>query len=114
MDVSPLKIGSLTIPVPLCLAPMAGYTRMPFRSICRRFHCGLVFTELVTADGIVRRQPKTLHYLASSPEERPVAAHIYGADPDSLAFGMRMEAVLEPANKRQGSILDIKYFRPAK
>ena len=85
MDVSPLKIGSLTIPVPLCLAPMAGYTRAPFRTICRRFHCGLVFTELVTADGIVRRQPKTLHYLASSPEERPVAAHIYGADPDSLA-----------------------------
>jgi uncharacterized OB-fold protein len=33
-------------------------------------------------------------------------------EPESLAFGMQMEAVLEPKSKRQGSILDIKYFRP--
>jgi len=85
MDLRPLRIGNLTIPVPVCLAPMAGYTRAPFRTICRRFQCGLVFTELVTAEGIVRRQAKTLHYLASFPEERPVAAHIYGSNPDSLA-----------------------------
>jgi len=90
MKITPLKIGGLTIPVPLCLAPMAGYTRSPFRAICRRFHCGLVFTELVTAEGIVRRQPRTMHYLESLPEERPIAAHIYGSDPDALAGAARV------------------------
>ena len=90
MDISPLRIGALTIPVPLCLAPMAGYTRSPFRAICRRLHCGLVFTELITAEGIVRRQPRTMHYLESLPEERPVAAHIYGSDPDALAGAARV------------------------
>ena len=90
MNITPLKIGDLTIPVPLCLAPMAGYTRSPFRAICRRFHCGLVFTELVTAEGIVRRQPKTMQYLEAVPEERPIAAHIYGSNPDSLAGAARV------------------------
>lgn len=90
MGISPLRIGALTIRVPLCLAPMAGYTRSPFRAICRRLHCGLVFTELVTAEGIVRRQPRTMHYLESLPEERPVAAHIYGSDPDALSGAARV------------------------
>jgi len=85
MRITPLQIGDLTVPVPVCLAPMAGYTRAPFRAICRRFHCGLVFTEMVTAEGIVRRQPKTMHYLETVAEERPVGAHIYGSNPDSLA-----------------------------
>ena len=85
MDISPLKIGALTIPVPLCLAPMAGYTRSPFRTICRRFHCGLVFTELVTAEGIVRRQPKTMHYLESLPEERPIATDVSPTSARTLA-----------------------------
>ena len=90
MNITPLKIRDLTIPIPLCLAPMAGYTRSPFRTICRRFHCGLVFTELVTAEGIVRRQPKTMHYLESVPEERPIAAHIYGSNPDALSGAARV------------------------
>ena len=46
MRISPLQIGDLTVPVPVCLAPMAGYTRAPFRAICRQFHCGLAFTEM--------------------------------------------------------------------
>jgi len=90
MTTPPLQIGELAIRVPLCLAPMAGYSRSPFRAICRRFHCGLVFTELVTAEGIVRRQPKSMHYLESLPEERPLAAHIYGSDPDQLAGAARV------------------------
>ncbi|MEE8390934.1 MAG: tRNA dihydrouridine synthase DusB, partial [Anaerolineae bacterium] len=82
--VKPLNIGELTISVPLLLAPMAGYTRLPFRAICKRFGCGLVFTEVVVAEGIVHRSPQTLRFLESLPEERPVAAHIYGSNPDSL------------------------------
>ncbi len=90
MRIAPLKIGKLTIDVPLLLAPMAGYTRLPFRTICKRFGCGLVFTEIVVAEGIVRRSPQTMRFLESLPEERPVAAHIYGSNPDSLAGAARV------------------------
>ncbi|MBU0702545.1 MAG: tRNA dihydrouridine synthase DusB [Chloroflexi bacterium] len=85
MEIAPLRIGELTINVPLLLAPMAGYTRLPFRAVCKGFGCGLVFTEVVTAEGILRRSPQTMRFLESLPEERPVAAHIYGSNPDSMA-----------------------------
>ena len=85
MKIAPLRIGELLVDVPLLLAPMAGYTRLPFRTICKRLGCRLAFTEVVAAEGIVRRSPQTLRFLESLPEERPVAAHIYGSKPDSLA-----------------------------
>ncbi len=85
MKITPLKIGNLTIDIPLVLAPMAGYTDTAFRAICRRYHCGLVFTEVVTAEGALRYQPRTMQYLASAPEERPVGVQFYGAKPESLA-----------------------------
>ena len=85
MDIPPLTIGSLTIPVPVCLAPMSGYTKRPFRVLCRRRHCGLVFTEVTTANGIARRARLTMHFLESVPEERPIAAHIYGSNAESLS-----------------------------
>jgi len=85
MEIAPLRIGELCVSVPLLLAPMAGYTRLPFRTICKRLGCGLAFTEVVTAEGILRRSPQTLRFLESLAEERPVAAHIYGSNPDSLA-----------------------------
>lgn len=90
MTVPPLRIGSLTIPIPVALAPMSGYTTVAFRLLCRRFHCGLVFTELVTAEGVRRRVARTLHFLESYPAERPVAAHIFGSNPDALAEAARV------------------------
>ncbi len=85
IEIAPLRIGGLTINVPLLLAPMAGYTRLPFRAICKGFGCGLLFTEVITAEGILRRSPQTMRFLESLPEERPVGAHIYGSNPDSMA-----------------------------
>jgi len=81
----PLQIGTLTIESPVLMAPMAGYTNTPFRVICRRFHCGLSYTELVSAEGVIRKAARTMTYLDSVPQERPVAAHIYGSNPDSMA-----------------------------
>lgn len=88
--IQPLQIGKLIIPFPFLLAPLAGYTHLPFRLLCRRFHCGLAFTEMVTAEGITRRHQRTLNYLETCPEERPVAAHIYGSRAESLAEAARI------------------------
>ena len=73
---------------------MAGYTDLPFRRLCRRFGAGAVYTELVSVDGLVRRSPATWHLLATSPEERPVFAHLYGADPEVFGAAAAMIAPL--------------------
>lgn len=71
------------IPVdnPILLAPMAGYTDSPFRRIARSFGAGMVFTELISADGIVRQNKKTLDLLTFTPHERPIGIQIFGNDP---------------------------------
>ncbi|MCX7590140.1 MAG: tRNA-dihydrouridine synthase, partial [Kiritimatiellae bacterium] len=85
MQVPPLRIGSLIIDPPVVLAPMAGLTDAAFRVICRRHGCGLEFTEVTNAEGIVRGMRRTLHLLETDPGEHPVGAHIYGAVPGRLA-----------------------------
>lgn len=77
---------------PFVLAPMAGYTDLPFRRICRRFGAGAVFTELVSVDGLVRCSAATWHLLATDVDERPVFAHLYGADPDVFGAAAAMIA----------------------
>ena len=81
----PLRIGALTIDFPVMLAPMAGYTDAVMRAMAWRHHCGMVFTEVTSAEGIVRGSKQTFHILDTLPGERPVAAHIYGSNPDTLA-----------------------------
>jgi tRNA-dihydrouridine synthase B len=78
-------IGGLRLDAPLVLAPMAGVTDSPFRRMCRRMGAGLVFTEMVSADGIVRGNRRTLEYLSFHPEERPVGVQLFGSDPRVLA-----------------------------
>jgi len=85
----PLKIGSLVLPLPIVLAPMAGYTDSTFRTICLERGCGLVFTELVSSEGIVRDNTRTLNFFSTGPSERPIAAHIYGSDPEVMARAAR-------------------------
>lgn len=85
IELKPLNIGNLKIDPPLLLAPMAGYTRSPFRAICQRFACSMVFTEVITAQGTRRRSPRTVFYLTSTPEERPIAAQLYGTHPAAFA-----------------------------
>ena len=53
------KIGNINIKNPLFLAPMAGVTDHPFRMICKKFGAGLVYTEFVSANGIIRENEKT-------------------------------------------------------
>ena len=85
IKLQPLKIGNVTVDFPVILAPMAGYTDVVMRTLARRYHCGMAYTEVTSAEGIVRGSKQTLHMLETAPGERPIAAHIYGANPDILA-----------------------------
>jgi len=80
-----IRIGGVRLAGPVVLAPMAGYTDLPFRRLCRRMGAGAVYTELVSVDGLVRGSVQTLHMLSGDPAERPAAAHLYGSDPAVFA-----------------------------
>ncbi len=86
-----LRLGSLAVDPPLLLAPMAGITDRDFRLLLRRIGgVGLVAMEFVSARGIVRGEERTWKLLAMSPEERPLAIQIYGADPLAMAEAARV------------------------
>ena len=76
----------LTLSPPFGLAPMAGMTDTAFRRLVkRRGGCGLVVTEMVSSEGLVRGIDKTLEYAEFTEEERPVAVQVFGGDPDKMA-----------------------------
>jgi nifR3 family TIM-barrel protein len=76
-----MKIGSLAIASPFFLAPLAGYTDLPFRLLCREHGAGMCFSEMISCHGLAHGQGKTLELLQTVPGERPVAFQIFGADP---------------------------------
>ncbi|MBN2039547.1 MAG: tRNA dihydrouridine synthase DusB [Spirochaetes bacterium] len=75
-----IKIGDFTIKSNLILAPMAGYSDSPYRRIARRHGSGAVISELISADGIIRRNTKTTDLLRFCEEERPIGIQVFGND----------------------------------
>jgi nifR3 family TIM-barrel protein len=72
------------------LAPMAGITDTVFRRFIKHLGgCGLIMTEFVSSEGMVRRNFRSQRYLYYSEEERPISAQIFGADPAHLADAAR-------------------------
>jgi nifR3 family TIM-barrel protein len=68
------------------LAPMAGVTDTVFRRVIRSLGgCGLIMTEFTSAEGLSRKTARTLHYLYFDDDEHPIAAQIFGADPEVMA-----------------------------
>ena len=89
-------IGSLHPLSPFLLAPMAGYTQLPFRELCLSHGAGLCYTELTVAEGIARQLPPTMLYLETSSQDHPIGAHIYGCNPDSMG---RAAAIIEQSGR---------------
>jgi tRNA-dihydrouridine synthase B len=70
---------------PLVLAPMAGITDFPFRMICKELGAGLLFSEMVSVEALIREHRRTNAMLHTGPGERPVVFQIFGAKPESMA-----------------------------
>jgi len=86
-----MKIGSVALTSPLAIAPMAGMTDTAFRRLVKRHGgCGLVVTEMVSAEGLVRGIDRTLEYAEYTEEERPVSVQIFGGDPATMAEAARV------------------------
>jgi len=93
---TPFAIGSVRIAPATVLAPMAGVTDTVFRRFIRNLGgCGLIMTEFTSSHGVSaslksRKPNKTLRYLAFDPEEHPISAQLFGADPAVMADAARV------------------------
>ncbi len=85
-----LPIGPLRVWPPVVLAPMAGVTNPPFRTLCRRFGAGLYVSEMITARALVEGNRKTLLLAGFSPEEERRSLQLYGVDPRYVAEAVRI------------------------
>ncbi len=103
-----LQIAHLSFDSFFVLAPLAGYTDLPFRLLCRKFGAGYCVSEMISCHGLVYRQTNTLKMLASVTEERPVSFQLFGSDPEVMADAAEIMASFGP------DMLDINMGCPVK
>lgn len=77
----PLTIGPLHLPSSLFLAPLAGYTDLPFRLICKATGAALCYSEMISCHGLLYAQKNTFDLLKTVPVERPFAVQLFGSEP---------------------------------
>jgi nifR3 family TIM-barrel protein len=98
-----LLIGSLSLSNKTILAPLAGITNLPFRLMAKASGCGLVCSEMISANGLVYQCGKTEQMLNSAPEEKPLSVQIFGSDPGIMA---EAAAIVE---SKGADIVDINF-----
>jgi tRNA-dihydrouridine synthase B len=91
-----MKIGTVDIDKPLCLAPMEDVTELPFRLICKRLGADIVYTEFTSSEGIIRDIPRIMEKIQISEEERPVSIQIFGGRPEAMTGAAQVIEKLNP------------------
>lgn len=103
-----MKIDNVNITGKIVSAPMAGITDSPFRRICREKGAAAVFTEMISADGIVQQNKRTLDYLFFRDEERPIGFQLFGSDAGIIAQAVEIVAPYKP------DFIDLNFGCPVK
>jgi nifR3 family TIM-barrel protein len=106
------RIGNVEIDAPFMLAPLAGVSDSPFRQLAREQGAAAVYTEMVSADGLVRGQKATFDYIAFEPHERPIGIQLFGSDPGIMAEATRVLADLP--EERRPDMVDINMGCPVR
>jgi nifR3 family TIM-barrel protein len=87
-----MRIGTLNLANSAILAPLAGITDLPFRLLVKQSGCALVYSEMISANALVRESAKTLKMLDSTTEEKPLSVQIFGTEPALMAEAAKMVA----------------------
>ncbi len=104
-----MMIGSFSPVAPVVLAPMAGVTNAPFRTLCREFAPGLIYVnEMVMATAVVHGNAKTERMMTFTADEQPRSLQIYGSDPVTLG-----EAIRQLCDADRVDHIDINFGCPA-
>ncbi|MDX9834635.1 MAG: tRNA dihydrouridine synthase DusB [Desulfobulbus sp.] len=81
---SPVAIGPVQLSASLVLAPLAGYTDLPFRLLCREYGAALCVSEMVSCHGLIQGHKNTFDLMRTVPAERPFGLQLFGADPEAM------------------------------
>lgn len=104
----PINIGPIAVEDPVLLCPMAGVTDLPFRRLVKRFGAGLVTSEMIASQAMIRDHKRTHKMAAAESNEYLMSVQLAGCDPDMMAEAARM-------NEEKGAqIIDINMGCPAK
>ena len=98
-----VKIGKVILDNPVILAPLAGITNLPFRMMAKDAGCGLVCSEMISANGLVHKSMKTEKMLESCFGEKPLSIQIFGSDPSIMADAAKI------VENKGANILDINF-----
>ncbi|MCW8952622.1 MAG: tRNA dihydrouridine synthase DusB, partial [Rhodospirillales bacterium] len=103
-----LRIGSVVLNSPVVLAPMSGVTDMPFRRLVKSFGVGLVVSEMIASQAMIRANRKTMKIASPCADEYPMSVQLAGCEPEIMAEAARLNV------DRGASIIDINMGCPVK
>lgn len=104
----PIQIGALTLENPVILAPMSGVTDMPFRRLVKKFGAGLVVSEMIASQAMIRECRKTMQMSQRAPDEGIMAVQIAGCEPEVMGEAAKLN------EDRGADIIDINFGCPVK
>jgi tRNA-dihydrouridine synthase B len=107
-----LRFGGVSCDTPFMLAPLAGVSDSPFRRLAREQGAAGVYTEMVSADGLTRRNQATFDFCRFEPEERPIGVQVFGSDPDVMAEATRV--LCDLPGERRPDLIDINMGCPVR
>jgi tRNA-dihydrouridine synthase B len=104
----PIKIGPIALETPVILAPMSGVTDMPFRALVKKHGGGLVVSEMIASQAMIRECRKTMQMIQRSEAENPMAVQLAGCEPEVMAEAAKLN------EDRGAHIIDINFGCPVK
>ena len=103
IDIGPIKIAD-----PVILAPMSGVTDLPFRRLVKRAGAGLVVSEMIASQAMIRESRQSLLMARTEPEEFPMAVQLAGCEPEVMAEAAKLN------EDRGAAVIDINFGCPVK
>ncbi|HXY98427.1 MAG TPA: tRNA dihydrouridine synthase DusB [Stellaceae bacterium] len=103
-----IDLGSVRLKDPVLLAPMSGVTDLPFRRRVKRYGAGLVVSEMIASEAMIRETRQSLAMAANCPEEQPMAVQLAGCEPRAMAEAAKLN------EDRGASLIDINFGCPVK
>jgi tRNA-dihydrouridine synthase B len=103
-----ISIGPVCLTDPVVLAPMSGVTDLPFRRLVKRSGAGLVVSEMIASQAMIRESRQSLLMAQTSPEEFPMAVQLAGCEPEVMAEAAKLNA------DRGAALIDINFGCPVK
>ncbi len=103
-----IEIGPIKLEDPVILAPMSGVTDLPFRRLVKRSGAGLVVSEMIASEAMIRQNRQSLRMAENVPEEAPMAVQLAGCEPHVMAEAAKLN------EDRGAAIIDINFGCPVK